>query len=83
MLKRKRIREKGKIGLSKILEELKPGEKVAIIQDPSFGVTFPRRFHGKTGRIIEKRGKGYVVEVYDGKKQKKLVLKKINLKKLL
>lgn len=82
MLKQKLIRQRGKIGLSRIFSELNEGDKVALVRDLSFKASFPERFQGKTGKIIGKRGDAYVVELYDGKKLKRIVSKKINLKKL-
>jgi large subunit ribosomal protein L21e len=38
------------------------------------------RFKGKTGRIIEKRGKSYIVQILDGNKAKKLIARPEHLK---
>jgi len=82
MLKHKRIREKGKTGLKAFFSELKSGDRVALIRNLSFAESFPYRFQGKTATVIGKQGKGIVVSVYDGNKEKKLVVQKIHLKKL-
>ena len=82
MLNRKTSREQGKLGLSKLYSDLNVGDKVALLRDLSFKTSFPKRMQGKTGIITEKRGDGYVVDVYDGGKLKSLTAKKINLTKL-
>jgi len=82
MLKRKNIREKGKLGLSKLFVNMNVGDKVALVRNLSFTKDFPQRFQGKTGNVIEKRGASLLVKIYDGKRPKTLVVKRINLKKL-
>jgi large subunit ribosomal protein L21e len=73
-LLRKKPRERGKIGLSRILREYLPGEKVTIILDPSVHKGMPhRRYHGRVGVIHEKRGKSYVVHVAMGKQTKQII----------
>ncbi|MEM3368891.1 MAG: 50S ribosomal protein L21e, partial [Thermoproteota archaeon] len=53
----KEVREKGLKSLSKFMYDYKEGDEVIIKIDPSVhsGIPF-RRFHGKRGKIIEKRG---------------------------
>jgi large subunit ribosomal protein L21e len=34
-----------------------------------------RRFHGLTGEVKGERGRAYIVEIVDGKKQKKLFIR--------
>lgn len=82
MLKGKLIRERGKLGLSKLYANIQIGDKVSLIRNSSFTRDFPVRFHGKTGVVLETRGGSYVVKINDGKRSKRLVVKRINLKKL-
>lgn len=82
MLKRKNIREKGKLGLSKLFTDIKIGDKVALVRNLSFTKDFPDRFQGKTGTVVEERGESYMVNFYDGKVEKNVMAKRINLKKL-
>jgi large subunit ribosomal protein L21e len=73
-LLRKRPRERGKIGLSRILRTYQPGEKVTILIDPSVHKGMPhRRYHGRVGIVHEKRGKSYVVHVGVGNQTKQIV----------
>ena len=81
-MKYKPVRQKGKLGLSRIFSELNIGDKVALVRDLSFKASFPKTWQGRTGVIVEKRGRAYVIEVYDGNKLKKITAKRINLKKL-
>lgn len=71
---RKRPRERGKIGLSRILRTYSPGEKVTIIIEPSVHKGMPhRRYHGRVGVIHEKRGKSYVVHIEMGSQTKQII----------
>jgi len=81
-MKYKPIRQRGKLGLSRVFSELSIGDKVALVRDLSFKESFPKTWQGRTGKIVEKRGKAYVIEVYDGGKLKTVSVKRINLKKL-
>jgi large subunit ribosomal protein L21e len=75
ILKRK-PRERGKTGLSKILREYEPNEKVVIKLDPSVHKGMPhRRFHGRIGVVAEKRGRSYVVNVSQGKAIKEIIVR--------
>jgi large subunit ribosomal protein L21e len=75
LLKRK-SRERGKTGLSKVLREYEPEEKVVIKLDPSVHKGMPhRRFHGRIGVIAEKRGRSYVVNVTQGKAIKEIIVR--------
>ncbi len=73
-LLRKRPRERGKIGLSRILRIYRPGEKVTIIIEPSIHKGMPhRRYHGRVGVIQAKRGKSYVVHIAMGSQTKQII----------
>lgn len=73
---RKSIREKGAIPpLSLLLHEYKQGDKVYIKPNPAVHGGMPhRRYIGKVGTIIGKRGRAYIVEVYLGNKRKELIV---------
>ncbi len=75
-LLRRKVREKGKTGLSKILREYKPGDRVVIKLDSSVHKGMPhRRFHGKVGVIENARGKAYIVNVTQGEAVKEIVVR--------
>lgn len=75
LLKRK-PRERGKTGLSKVLREYEPEEKVVIKLDPSVHKGMPhRRFHGRIGVIADKRGGSYIINVTQGKATKEIIVR--------
>lgn len=82
MIKRKRRKEKGTLALSKYFQEIKPGDKVALIRNLSYKASFPRRLQGITGTIITTRGKAFVVNLCEGKKDKTFIIRRVHLKKV-
>ncbi len=79
---RKHIREKGAVPpLSLLLYKYSVGDKVHIVINPAIHKGMPhRRYHGKTGTVIGKRGKCYIVEVYLGDKRKVLIVRPEHLR---
>jgi large subunit ribosomal protein L21e len=72
----KKPREKGKIGLSKLLHEYQPGNRVVVKINPSIHKGMPhRRYHGKVGAIVDKRGRSYVVSVTQGDANKEIIVR--------
>ena len=82
MVRRKNIRERGKIQLSKYFQEFKKGEHVAIVKERSIASAFPERMQGRTGTVEGKRGKSYIVKIFDQKKEKTFIVEPIHLKKI-
>jgi len=73
---RRKPREKGKTGLSKILYEYKLGEKVVVKINPSVHKGMPhRRYQGKIGVIVNKRGRSYIMNVTQGKATKEIIVR--------
>ncbi|MEN2975276.1 MAG: 50S ribosomal protein L21e [Candidatus Caldarchaeales archaeon] len=57
------------------LREFKPGDKVVIRIDPSVQRGAPhRRYHGRVGEVIGRRGKAYIISIALGDKLKKLII---------
>ena len=80
-LLKKNPRERGKIGLSRILRDYQLGEKVVVQMDGSVHKGMPhRRYHGKIGMIKEKRGKAYVINVAQGKASRDIIARPEHLK---
>jgi large subunit ribosomal protein L21e len=76
----KKPREKGKPKLGKLLNEYEEGSQVIIKMEPSVQKSLPhKRFHGKIGTILEKRGRGYMVSVSDGDAVKKIIVRSEHL----
>jgi large subunit ribosomal protein L21e len=69
--------------ITKFLQEFSIGQNVVIMPEPSShkGMPFPR-FKGKMGRIVQKRGRSYVVEVMDGRMMKQVISRPEHLKLL-
>jgi large subunit ribosomal protein L21e len=75
-LLKKGPRTHGKLSLSKLLQEYQPGNHVIVRIDSSIQKGMPhRRFHGKIGTIIQKRGRSYVVSVSQGDAVKEIVVR--------
>lgn len=81
---RKKLRQKlTRPAITRFLQEFEIGQRVIIVLEPSShkGMPFPR-FKGAMGKIIEKRGKSYVVELKDGNKVKKIISRPEHLKSI-
>jgi len=75
-LLRRRVRERGKTGLSKVLREYALGDRVLVRINPSIHKGMPhRRFHGKIGVVGERRGRAYVVNVSQGDAVKEIIVR--------
>ena len=72
----KEPRERGKLSLSKLLYEYQPGTQVVVKIEPSVQKGMPhRRFHGRVGTILNKRGRSYVVSVSQGDAVKEIIVR--------
>ena len=79
-LLKKKPREKGKPKLGKLLIEYKPNSQVIIKMNSSVQKSLPhKRFHGKIGTVVEKRGRGYVVHVSNGDAVKEIIVRSEHL----
>ena len=73
------VRERTSV--NKILEEFKEGSKVIIKIDPSSVKGRPfRRFQGKMGTVIGKRGRSYIIRFKDNNKEKEIITPSRHLK---
>ncbi len=67
--------------ITKKIQVFSEKDLVHIIIDPSVHKGQPHpRFHGKTGKVAEKRGRAYIIDVNDGNKAKKLIIRPEHLK---
>lgn len=79
----KRVREKGKLGLSRLLVNYAKGEGVVINIDPAVHKGIPhKRYQGKVGVVVGKRGRAYLLEIPFKKKVKTIITTPEHLKKL-
>jgi large subunit ribosomal protein L21e len=67
--------------IMKFLREFDLGQQVVLLPEPSSHRGMPHpRFKGKSGKIIDKRGKAYIVQFTDGNKIKKVIVRPEHLK---
>ena len=79
-LAKKPTREKGKLNIGKLLFVHEIGSQVIIKIDSSVQKSLPhRRFHGKIGTVLDKRGRGYVVSVPQGEAVKEIIVRSEHL----
>ena len=81
-MKRKSIRTKGKLKLSRYFQELEKGDSVAVARECAVQSSFPARLQGKTGIVEGRRGKAYIVKLKDKNKEKMFLIEAIHLKKI-
>jgi len=82
MLVRKKLRERGKLSLSRYFQEFKEGDRIAIVREHSQNPKFPRRIQGLSGVVVGKRGQAYIIKIKEGNKEKQHIIKPVHLKKL-
>ena len=71
---RKKVREKGRLPLSRLLTKYEEGEKVVITIDPGVHKGMPhKRFQGKVANVVGQRGRAYVLEIPQRKTVKTII----------
>lgn len=78
----KRMRAKGKFSFTRFFQEFKIGEAVAVVRDLTFPFPYKKQIQGRTGRVINKKGSHYEVEVKDLNKPKRYTLPAIHLQRI-
>lgn len=70
----KKVREKGRLPLSRLLTSYEEGEKVVINLDPGIHKAMPhKRYQGKVATIVGQRGKAYIMEIPQRKTVKTII----------
>lgn len=81
---RKLLRKRGNFGFSDhilSINQLKKGNKVVIYINPKYHNGMPhRRYHGKVGSVLGRRGKAFIIEVSKGNRLVKLIIPSEHLK---
>ncbi|MCS7121753.1 MAG: 50S ribosomal protein L21e [Archaeoglobaceae archaeon] len=78
---KKKIREKG-IKISKFLQSFEIGETVHIDIEPASHKGMPHpRYQGRTGIIVGKRGRAFILEIKDGDLKKQFFVRPEHLKR--
>jgi len=63
-------------------QKFQKGDSVAVAMELSQKFGYSKRLQGRTGKILEKRGSAYHVEIKDLNKVKRYLIKPIHLKKI-
>jgi large subunit ribosomal protein L21e len=70
-----------RLPITRYIQEFKVGSKVVIKPNPSSHKGMPfKRFFGRSGTVIDKRGKSYIIKIKDGKKEKNIISRPEHLK---
>lgn len=76
-----RHHQPSKLGLTQLIKEFKIGQMVAIVPKGSFKDIPHPRYRGRIGKVLEKRGSAYVVELMAGNATKKIIVPQRHLQK--
>ncbi|MDP3026110.1 MAG: 50S ribosomal protein L21e [Nanoarchaeota archaeon] len=82
MIKRKTLKSKGKIKLSRYFQDFEKGERVAVIKELALQPRFPQKLQGRTGIIDGKRGNSYILKIKDLNKEKIYIIHPVHLMRL-
>ena len=78
----KKVRERGKLPLTRLLTKYSEGDKVIIKIDPAVHKGMPhKRFQGQVAQVVARRGKAYVLEIPQTKKVKTVIALPQHLRK--
>jgi large subunit ribosomal protein L21e len=70
----KRVRNRGKLPLTRLLTKYEEGESVVINIDPGIHKGMPhKRFQGKVAKVVGRRGKAYLLEIPQRKTVKTII----------
>lgn len=71
---KKSVRERGISPVSRAIQDFSDGQMVHIVLDPSRHKGMPNpKFHGKTGKVIGRRGRAFILRVKDGNAMKSVI----------
>jgi len=82
MAKKMKVRERGKISLSKYFKKIEEGTNVAIVKYKNVRSSFPKRLNGISGKVVGTRGRYKIIEIKDGSKIKKFIIHPVHLRRL-
>jgi len=82
MIKRKTLKSKGKIKLSRYFQDFEKGERVAVIKELALQPRFPQKLQGRTGIIDGKRGNSYILKIKDLNKEKIYIIHPVHLMRI-
>lgn len=71
---RVKVKEKGKVGIKRYLQKFEENDMVSISINPKYrAIPYPK-FQGRSGRILNRQGRAYYVEIKDGDKTKNVLI---------
>ena len=82
MTRKKQVKTKGKLQLSRYFQEFNPGDAVSVVKEQAVMSSFPERIQGRTGTIENRRGRAYLVNIKDSNKEKQFLIEPIHLKRI-
>jgi len=82
MVRRKNIRERGKLRFSRAFQSLNENDSVSVVIERAKQPSFPSQIQGRTGIVESKRGRCYVIKIKDLNKEKRYIINPIHLKKI-
>ena len=82
MIKRKSLRSKGKIKLSKYFQDIEIGDSVSVISELALQPKFPSKLQGRTGIVEGKRGNSYLIRIKDLNKEKTYIIHPVHLRRI-
>ena len=78
---REKFRRTGRTAVNMFVKQFRNGERIVIdINSSSQGGMPFKRFQGLSGKIIEKRGNAYIIEIKDGNKTKTIISRPEHMK---
>lgn len=63
-----------KLGITKLIKDFKIGDKVVISQKSNFKNIPHPRYRGQVGKVTEKRGDAYIVEIWTSKSTSRSII---------
>jgi large subunit ribosomal protein L21e len=70
----KHVRERGPPRPSKVIQDFNPGARVIVDIDSSIVKGQPHpRYQGRSGTVVERRGRAYVLQIKDGNATKRVI----------
>lgn len=69
-----KVKERGKVGIRRYFQKFEENDTVSISINPKYrAIPYPK-FQGRSGKIVDKRGRAYCVEIKDGNKMKMVLV---------
>ncbi len=82
MGRHKNPNKRGKFSFTRYFQQFKAGDLIAVVRELSLPLGYSTRLQGRTGKVIEKRGAAYYVEIADLGKPKRYLIHPIHLQRI-